>query len=216
MTVPLIVLAACSFLVAWDNPPWNVEASYLGRALKSAEPPAVHADFAAFHDQAHATLAAYHDLAGLLALGAAVLGTVFAALVYYLHRFDPADTVEQAPGVYRFLSMKWYFDEFYSAAFVRPALVVAGWCRWFDTRVIDGFVDGTARATVGAARWNGLFDSGVVDGLVNLVGNVTFAAGGWLRRAQTGYIRSYVLFLVLAAVGLFAALAWFVNLAAAR
>ena len=40
--------------------------------------------------------------------------------------------------MYRFLQHKWYFDEFYSVAVVRPGLVVAGWCRWFDTNVIDG------------------------------------------------------------------------------
>jgi NADH-quinone oxidoreductase subunit L len=216
MTVPLIILAVFSVLVAWGMPPWNVEASFLGRALRGAEPPAVAADFAKFHAQAHDTLAVYHDLAGLLALVAAILGTVFAAAVYYLHRFDPADTVEQLPGTYRFLSAKWYFDEFYSVAFVRPALAVAGWCRWFDTRVIDGFVDGSARFTVRLSNWNGIFDQGVVDGLVNLVGNVTYAVGAWLRRAQTGYIRSYILFLVLAALGLFAALTWFVSLASAR
>ena len=37
-----------------------------------------------------------------------------------------------------------------------------------------------------------------------------------LRDVQTGYIRSYVLFLVLAAVGLFLLLSWFVTLAVAR
>ena len=28
---------------------------------------------------------------------------------------------------------------------VRPALVVADWCRWFDTNVIDGIVNCLAR-----------------------------------------------------------------------
>jgi NADH-quinone oxidoreductase subunit L len=216
MTVPLIVLAVFSVCVAWAWPLWNAEASYLGRVLRSAEPAAVGADFAPLRNSAFDLLPAYHDLAGFLALGAAVLGTIFAVLVYYLHRFDPADTVEQLPGVYRFLHAKWYFDEFYSVAFVRPALVVARACRWFDTHVIDGIVDGTARLTVRVAKGGGVFDNGVVDGLVNLVANTTYAVGAWLRRAQTGYIRSYILFLVLAAIGLFAALSWFVSLASAR
>jgi NADH-quinone oxidoreductase subunit L len=137
-------------------------------------------------------------------------------LIYYLRRFDPADTAEQFPGIYRLLSAKWYFDEFYSVMAVRPALVVAGWCRWFDTVVIDGVVDGLARLTVRVARRGGAFDNGVVDGLVNLVANVTYAVGAALRRAQTGFIRSYILFLALAAVGMFAALTWFVSLAVAR
>jgi NADH-quinone oxidoreductase subunit L len=216
MTVPLVILAVFGIGVAWGWPLWNAEASFLGRILLSAQPPAVDADFSALHDRAHDMLSVYHDAAGLMALGAAAIGTLFAVLIYYLNRFDPADTAEQLPGVYRLLAAKWYFDEFYSAAVVRPALVVAGWFRWFDTVVIDGIVNGLARITVRVSKWDGMFDNFVVDGLVNLLANVTYSVGHALRRVQTGFIRSYILFLVLAAVGLFAALSWFVSFAAAK
>jgi NADH-quinone oxidoreductase subunit L len=216
MTVPLIILAVFGVCVAWGWPLWNAEASFLGRILRSAQPTAVDADFAALHSQAHDSLAIYHDMAGWLALGAAGLGTLFAVMIYYLKRFDPADTVEQFPGVYRLLSAKWHFDEFYSVAFVRPSLVVARWFRWFDANVIDGALHGIAWFTVRLAKWDGIFDGYVVDGLVNLLATVTYAIGSALRRVQTGFIRSYILFLVLAAVGLFAALSWFVSLAAAK
>jgi NADH-quinone oxidoreductase subunit L len=217
MTTPLIVLAAFSLFVAWGWPLWDAEATYLGHVLAGAEPASVSADFggilAAVHDR---LLPAYHSLAGWLALGAAALGTLFAVLVYYLRRFEPAEVVESFPGVYRLLTNKWYFDEFYSAFVVRPAVVVARWFRWFDTTVIDGAVDGSAAVTVGVARGHGRFDNGIIDGLVNLTARVIYAVGVWLRGAQTGYVRSYVLFLVLAAVGLFAALTYFVSAAAAR
>ena len=62
------------------------------------------------------------------------------------------------------------------------------------------------------AKWDGRFDNGVVDGLVNLVGRSVYGVGGWLRSVQTGYVRSYVLFLVLAAVGVFLLLTWWVTL----
>jgi NADH-quinone oxidoreductase subunit L len=216
MTVPLVILAVFGVGVAWGWPLYNAEASFLGRVLLSAQPPAVQADFAPLHAQAHDTLAVYHDAAGWMALGAAGIGTVFAVLIYYLHRFNPADTVEQFPGVYRLLAAKWYFDEFYSVMVVRPSLVVAGWFKWFDATVIDGTLHGIAWLTLRLSRWDGLFDNWVVDGAVNLVANVTYAVGRSLRRVQTGFIRSYILFLVLAAVGLFAALSWFVSLAAAK
>ena len=110
MTVPLMILAFCGVAVAWGWPLWDAEASFLGRILHSAQPPAVEADFAALHAQAHDTLRVYHDAAGAMALGAAVIGSLFAFLIYYLHKFDPAETVEQFPGIYRFLSAKWWFD----------------------------------------------------------------------------------------------------------
>ena len=86
---------------------------------------------------------------------------------------------------------------------------MAHWCRSFDTRVIDGFVDGAAAAGVWVSRLNGRFDLGIVDGLVNLTGRVCYAVGGWFREVQTGYLRSYVLFLVMAAVGIFVLLSYF-------
>ncbi len=215
MTVPLIILAAFSVFVAWGWPLWDADASYLGDVLHSSAPESVAAEFLPIHLKADTAMPVFHNVAGIMALSAAALGTLFAVAVYFVRRFDPADAVEQFPGVYRLLNAKWYFDEFYSAALVRPALVAARGFRWFDTRVIDGFVDGTARFTVRLAKWDGIFDQGIVDGLVNLVANVTYRVGAWLRTFQTGFIRSYILFLVLAAVGLFAALSYFVSFAAA-
>ena len=88
--------------------------------------------------------------------------------------------------------------------------------RAFDTDVIDGVVNWLgAGARCGVSRWDGRFDHGIVDGLVNLIGDVIYGVGGGLRHVQTGYLRSYVLFLVLAAVGIFVVLSYFVALAAA-
>src|SRR5262249_43321063 len=143
------------------------------------------------------------------------LGVVFAALVYLFRVLDPAEAKAQFPGVHRFLWHKWYFDELYSVILVRPALVVAQWCRSFDVGVIDRLVDGIARSTVRLSKLDGRFDLGIIDGLVNLIGSVVYACGAWLRNIQTGYIRSYVLFLVLAAVGIFFVLTYFVTLAVA-
>jgi NADH-quinone oxidoreductase subunit L len=144
----------------------------------------------------------YHHTIGNIALGVVLLAFVLAASAYYFNLFDPSEAKEQFPAVYAFLVNKWYFDAAYSVLLVRPALVVAGWCRFFDTKVIDGFVDNTAKATVGVSRGSGRFDNGVVDGLVNVFANACYAVGAWLRNVQTGYLRSYVLFLVVAAIGI--------------
>ena len=67
------------------------------------------------------------------------------------------------------------------------------------------------------ARLDGRFDNGVVDGLVNVAGNVDVRASATgSRRVQTGYLRSYMMFLALAAVGAVRGwLTYFVSLAAA-
>ena len=228
MTIPLILLAVCSLGVAWGWPVWDPEASWLEDQIHHSMPAAVIADFGIVpqvdqrldlkgrkvstwpggeprvaealsprrrtHD--------YHWLAGYLALGMAAIGFAFAALIYYGRILDPAEARAQFPGVYAFLRSKWYFDEIYSALLVRPALTVARWCRVFDNKGIDVVVDTAAKGTVGLARASGRFDHGIVDGLANLTARVFYGIGSWFRTFQTGYLRSYVVFLVVAAVGI--------------
>ena len=205
MTVPLILLAILSISVAW-GPPSSPADSELGRLLFTfSQPASVHADFAHSIDVGHH----WHAIVGNMALGVVILGLAFAVALYLSRFLDPADAKEQFPGVHRFLTHKWYFDEIYSVLLVRPSLAIAHWCRNFDTYVIDAFVNLLAVWNVFVSRWSGKFDRGIVDGLVNLMADVSYGIGSWLRNVQTGYLRSYVLFLALAGMALWAILyAW--------
>src|SRR5262249_4581248 len=106
----------------------------------------------------------YHKLAELLALGAGLIGIVFAYLIYYRKVMDPAEAAEQFPSLYRFLQRKWYFDELYSVMLVRPAMIVAGWCRSIDLSFIDGFINWLASFTLKVSRFGGTrIDANIVD-----------------------------------------------------
>src|SRR5262249_4520087 len=159
----------------------------------------------------------FHGLAGGVASAIVLLSIIFAAVVYWepYQVLDPAETKEQWPRLHAFLAHKWYFDELYSAILVRPALVVAYAARWFDTHVIDGVVNGLGRCGVLLSRWNGIFDARIIDGLVNVLADACYGLGARLRGVQTGYLRSYVLFLALAAVAIFVVLTYFVTRALA-
>lgn len=152
-----------------------------------------------------------HHLAGDLALLLVAIGLSFAFIIYYYGVLDPREAKEQFPGVHRFLTHKWYFDELYSAVLVRPALTVADWARNFDSNVIDGFVHFLAKAGVVVSWLHGLSDRYIVDGLANLLANVSYGVGAWLRGLQTGYLRSYVLFLVVAAVSIWVVISFLVG-----
>jgi NADH-quinone oxidoreductase subunit L len=212
MTVPLIALAILSFVVAWGWPIYDAEASILDNQIHHSQPLSVHADF----ERVIGNAKDFHYPVGFVALLIVLLGILFAGLLYYWRVLDPAEAKEQFPGLYRFLWNKWYVDELYSAIFVRPALAVAQWCRAFDWNIIDRTVDALGRFTVRFSNWNGQFDLGIIDGLANLTARVIYACGAWLRNVQTGYIRSYVLFLVLAAVGIFFVLTYLMSFAFAQ
>jgi NADH-quinone oxidoreductase subunit L len=229
MTVPLILLAFFSVTVAWGWPLYDAESSELEHLLHHGQPGSVAAEFGFTfdhrvndnpHDLAYlkdakhserAQAVANHHLAGNLALVVVAIGLAFASALYWYRVMNPADAVEQFPGVHAFLEKKWTFDELYSAALVRPALVVSQWARWFDTHVIDGVLHVAAKVTVLTSLVSGLNDKLVVDGAVNLFATITQGIGNRLRGVQTGYIRSYVLFLVLAALALWVLLSFFLG-----
>lgn len=166
------------------------------------------------HDD-HATVNGYthkyHSMAGLLALAMVALGLSFSLASYYFKVLDPGESQDRFPGVHRFLWHKWYFDELYSAIIVRPGLAISQWCAAFDRVVIDGLVNGVGRSSVSISTISGKADRGIVDGLVNLVANVSYAIGAWFRNVQTGFLRTYILFLALAAIALFVLLLAFAG-----
>ncbi|MBO9409524.1 NADH-quinone oxidoreductase subunit L [Shimia sp. R9_1] len=112
---------------------------------------------------------------------AMVIGFVMAMWFYIWDPSMPAKTAASQRPLYLFLLNKWYFDELYDALFVRPARAVGAflWKRG-DGDVIDGGINGVA---MGIVPW------------------VTKMAG----RAQSGYIFTYALAMV---IGIVALITW--------
>lgn len=230
MTAPLVVLAVLSVVVGWGWPLLDASASHLEHRMGQSQPVSVLAEFGHLdeHHEHFPDVAAKdvklnerhhahekHVLAGMLALGVVGIGILFALLTYFYRVLDPAEAKEQFPRVYALLVNKWYFDAVYSVLLVRPAMIVAWALRAFDLRGIDGVIHAVARGTVRVAALDRRFDQGFIDWLVNVLGDVTYGIGARMRGVQTGYLRSYVLFLVLAAVGAFVLLSYFVARATA-
>ena len=101
--------------------------------------------------------------------------------------------------LYTLAANKYYVDEFYSRAMIRPLLSAAGGLARFDRVVIDGAVNASGalgQALGEAKRW---FDQTVVDGAVNATARTVQGLGAVLRRTQTGVVQEY-LWAVVAAV----------------
>jgi NADH-quinone oxidoreductase subunit L len=75
----------------------------------------------------------------------------------------PDRLVQQWNSLYAGSLNKWYVDELYDVAFVRPTIEAANdlW-RWFDVRVIDGAVNGFAEAVALWSRTLRVIQSGEV------------------------------------------------------
>jgi proton-translocating NADH-quinone oxidoreductase chain L len=207
MTWPLIILAVPTIFIGWT---W-----WLG--LPVTEP--VLEQMLAYGEPIEAVeLGSAHWMAMGASLVIAALGIGLGILYYAdpawhpaVHRYrrDPKTIAERFPGLYDFLVHKWYFDELYEAALVRPTLVLTRWASSFDRWIIDGLVNGLASLVVLLRRLIGIFDQSAVDRLVNWTAQGVYFVGDWGRGIQTGKLRNYLMFLAVALVGLFAGVfAW--------
>jgi NADH-quinone oxidoreductase subunit L len=116
-----------------------------------------------------------------LAIVAAVIGIGLAYLLYLRRPVMGARTSEPITGPLAELAeRKFFVDEAYEALFVTAGGGLARAMVWFDTRVIDGIVDGAGVGSV-------------------LVGRGT-------RRAQSGLVRRYLAVMVLGVLALLAVL----------
>ena len=197
MTIPLILLSGLSVLggyVGFEMVEW-------GNQIKPFLSPIV---LPLTTHVAHE----HHVLARELALmGASVavagLG-IFLALSWYLRGQGrvPERLAQRFPGIYRTLSNKYYVDEFYDAVFVEGLAKGGGRLLWeVDATVVDLIPNGAAAVTRGLSWVSSAFDQYVVDGLVNGVANTLQAAFRVFRRAETGRVQNYALFM---GAGLFA------------
>lgn len=108
-------------------------------------------------------------------LVATAIGAYIGFAVYYQRRPSAERVGSMAPGLYRFLYHRYYVDELYDAALVRPYKLVATTIyRYFEVPVVDGAVDGSGLLM----RWIALRTRGI----------------------QTGYVRNYALGILFGAV----------------
>jgi NADH-quinone oxidoreductase subunit L len=179
MAFALIVLALGSVLAGYVGVPGhNVMATWLapsfgadprfamaqGAATAAGKEPAAEtvAEGAEAHDEA-----ALEITLMVVSSAIALLGIGLAAFIWLKRREIAAEMARRFEPIYRLLLNKYYVDEVYDAAIVRPIEVGSreGLWRGIDVRVVDGAVNGMAAIVAG---------------------------GAWvLRRLQTGSVRAY-------------------------
>ncbi|MDX6385058.1 MAG: NADH-quinone oxidoreductase subunit [Blastocatellia bacterium] len=110
--------------------------------------------------------------------------------------------------LYRASYNKYWIDEFYGWAVTRRTMDLARGVFNFDSKVVDGGVNGTAWLTRLSSRITGGTDKYFVDGLVNAIADfVVRLMSPIVRAAQTGLTANYALVMV---IGLLLAVAFYV------
>jgi NADH-quinone oxidoreductase subunit L len=157
MVAPLVFLALLAVGAGW----WNLTGGF--------------DDFFGREAEAAGFFGVFTHAIPLVSLLVALLG-IFAAYAVYLKRWVTADSLGRFFGpLYKLVFNKYFFDQLYENIIVKLALVKG---------LFTGF---------------SLFDSRGIDGAVNGTASVVIAGGRVARRAQTGQLQLYGLFIGLGA-----------------
>ncbi len=156
--------------------------------------------------------------AGVSAILVAAAG-IFGAMIVYLWEVISAATLRRYLVVFYHLTWnKWWFDELYDYAFVRPT----HWISHFIARTLDrGLIDSILHAFAWiyrglAAVVSVVGDRWIIDNGVDWFAEKTWDTGLALRSVQTGRLRQYVMFIVVCTIVMFVCASLWWSFAVAR
>ena len=178
MTTPLIVLAVLSVCAGWVAIPW-LDHGY---------------SMFAYHEEPEHTHAHYSIM--LISTLVALSGIGLAYMMYIKKSISPQALGARFKSLYTLLYNKWYFDEIYDAAIIKPTLAFTNLLWSFDGGIIDWVVNFFGKFTLWLSVVKNWIDVHIVDGAVNGLGYTIWATGALLRQFQTGKVQMYGFFII--------------------
>jgi NADH-quinone oxidoreductase subunit L len=219
MVMPLVLLAGLSFFLWYTpNPVDPGDGWFLSKWINIPElvtPESTRFDFMVpdeeivLHNESGMTyyssmyehaMHAVHYPAMILSLIMAGAGIFMAFLFYQWKKIDADKLADRFKFLYNFSLNKWRFDELYDATVVAGTIGLSKLLGLFDSKIVDGIVNGAATITRGFSFFVGKFDNIVVDGLVNFMAYLSGFIGLILRRFQTGKVQTYIIFVLVSVV----------------
>lgn len=214
MAMPLAVLAILSIFIFYTPNPFNADqgwffSKWINSPVLSA-PNETRFDFMrstaseitnpsheiTYSEVYTEAMHAAHYPAMILSLIVALTGILVAFIFYQWKKVDVDKLTNSIKPLYTFSLNKWYFDELYDKTFVAGTIGLSKFIAWFDLKIIDGVVNGSAELTRMFAFFIGGFDRIVIDGFVNLTAYVSGFVGLIFRRIQTGKVQTYLVLVV--------------------
>jgi len=134
----------------------------------------------------------------VISLIAAGIGIGLGYLFYLKDTRLPDIWAQRLRPLYQASYNKYWVDEFYGWAITRRTMDAARAVYAFDSKVVDGAVNGLAALARLSSRITGGIDKYVVDGLVNTIAAfIVRLMSPLFRAAQTGFTQNYALVMVL-------------------
>ncbi|POY35225.1 NADH-quinone oxidoreductase subunit L [Solitalea longa] len=180
MTIPMVVLAIFSLFAAFSINPLHGTHSWIYEGLivplNSFSPKIQYMEFA-------------ESWVPIITVVLAVAMILVARFAYYKQKMT---FLSKQSFLYKFSYNAWYFDKLYNSVIVKSVVLLANSIRWFDTNIVDGFVNGTASVVQSLSAIVDWIDRNIVDGFVNGIAALAGRLGNLIRGFQTGRVQQYM------------------------
>ena len=138
----------------------------------------------------------YHTIIPVLVNLVAVAVLYWAWSIYIKLKALP---LPESGFLFRLSYNEWYIDKLYQKVVIMPVMALSKTARWFDLKIIDGFIHLLANLGLAGARVAEWFDRYIIDGILHLTASLVMAIGNFARRFQNGRVQ-YYLFSMLAVI----------------
>jgi NADH-quinone oxidoreductase subunit L len=202
MLVPLVILAALSFVGGWISWPEVFGGnSHFIHFLSSvvAVPHEARIEPVKGPGSEHGEI-----FLMILSEGLVIVGILFAWFLYVKRTDLPQKIARGFGGFYTLVYNKYYVDQLYDALFVNRAKDLGLALGAFDRNVIDGLgVNGAGWLTRAISKVSMWWDTWIVDGSVRLGARIVWIFSYPIRLIQDGLVQSYMLLIVIGLIGFF-------------
>jgi NADH-quinone oxidoreductase subunit L len=202
MLVPLVILAALSFVGGWISWPEVFGGNshfihFLSTVVAVPHEARMEPVKGPGSEQGEILLM-------MLSEGLVILGILLAWLLYVKRTDLPQKIANAFGGLYRLVYNKYYVDQLYDALFVNRAKDLGLALGAFDRNVIDGLgVNGAGWLTRAISKVSMWWDTWIVDGSVRLGARIVWIFSYPIRLIQDGLVQSYMLLIVVGLIGFF-------------
>lgn len=170
-SVPLVFLAACSLFLVYSLNPFSYLNSWVIKGFSLY--PAGEGNI-------------------WLPIVISLLSTLFVVLAYFIYIKPNKNIFPQYGFFYKLSYHEWYFDVNYQKLIVTPILLLANGLFWFDSVIIDGFVNLLAKITITLSKVAAWTDRYIVDGFLNFIVALAEAIANFARKFQGGKVQYYL------------------------
>ncbi len=179
MKYPLVILSVFCLFIGFSFNPFSYDRSWILKGM-------------AFTEGAEGSL-----MHTVLPLTLGVLSIVILFKAFFMYTRNRTPYLPETNFLYRLSKNQWYFNQLNSLLVVDSVMTLSRLAYWFDTAIIDRFVNAVGAITLFFSVISSWIDKHIIDGIVNGTAYIASLFADFIRHFQSGRLQHYFVTMLL-------------------